>query len=235
MRVVLNCFLALLLLTSISSADIVSTRILDFRDDAEEELTGPNAGNVFRSSSDLEFGNQNGVEQMVGLRFIDLGIPQGAMINSASILMTATTTDVGTLHIPIFGELAPDTVEFGDLTPLSTRPLTAASVDWDVDPWFPGDAGLNTTTPNLAAIVQEIVNQTDWSSGNSMAFLFLNDPMDTSERIAVSFDADPNQAALLTIDFTPVPEPSTTTLISLAATLSLRRRRVKATPRSHSG
>jgi hypothetical protein len=36
-----------------------------------------------------------------------------------------------------------------------------------------------------------------------MAFIFQNDPMDTSERIAVSYDGDPAQAALLTIDFTP--------------------------------
>ncbi len=36
-----------------------------------------------------------------------------------------------------------------------------------------------------------------------MAFIFFNDPMDSSERIAVSFDGNPAEAALLTIDFTP--------------------------------
>lgn len=195
-----------LLSTSAVQAQVITARIMDFRDDAEEEVTGPNIGNIFRSSSDLEYGNQNGVEQLVGLRFIDLNIPQGATINSVTIQLTATSLDVGTLNIPIFGQLSPDTVDFADLTPISTRPLTTSSVDWNVDPWFPGDSGANTTTPDLSAIVQEIVNQSEWSSGNSMAFIFQNDPMDSSERIAVSFDGNPLEAALLTIDFTPAAD-----------------------------
>lgn len=186
-------------------AEVVSVQIIDFRDDAEEEITGPNAGNVFRSSSDLEFGNQNGVEQWVGLRFQNLAIPNGAIINSASIRLTATTTDVGTLVIPVVGELSPDTVDFSDLTPLTNRPLTTAQLLWNVDPWFPGDSGPNTTTPDLAAIVQEIVGQGGWSSGNSMVFLFMNDALDSSERIAVSFDGNPAMSAVLTIDYTPQP------------------------------
>ena len=208
------------------SADLVSTRVIDFRDDAEEEITGPNAGNVFRSSSDLEFGNQNGVEQWVGLRFQNLAIPMGSTINSATIQLTATTTDVGTLNIPIFGELSPDTVEFGDLTPLTTRPLTAAHVQWNVDPWFPGDSGPNTTPPDLSTIVKEIVDLNGWSSGNSMVFLFQNDALDSSERIAVSFDGNPSMSALFTVDFTPpsVPEPSTTWLVPLLMACNFRYR-----------
>ncbi len=212
MRIAFSCLVILLtlLMASFSHAQTISVRVSDFRDDAEEEVTGANIGNIFRSSSDLEYGNQNGVEQLVGLRFVDLNIPQGATINSVSIQLTSTNTDVGTLIIPVFGQLSADTLSFADETPISTRPLTSASVEWNVDPWFPGDSGANTTTPDLSAIVQEVVDQNDWSSGNSMAFIFFNDPMDSSERIAVSFDGNPAEAALLTIDFTP---PIQTTLL----------------------
>ncbi len=205
MRIYFSCLVILLVVftASFSQAQTISVRVSDFRDDAEEEVTGANIGNIFRSSSDLEYGNQNGIEQLVGLRFVDLNIPQGATINSVSIQLTATSTDVGTLIVPVFGQLSSDTVSFADEAPISTRPLTTASVDWNVDPWFPGDSGANTTTPDLSTIVQEIVDQNDWSSGNSMAFIFFNDPMDSSERIAVSFDGNPAEAALLTIDFTP--------------------------------
>ena len=198
-------FLLVGLLPTAGDADTFSTRIIDFRDDAEEDITGPTAGDVRRASSDLEIGNENLVEQWVGVRFQDVTIPAGSVINSATIQFTGTTTDVGILSVPILGELSPDPLEFGDLTPLTTRTLTMSSVAWTIDPWvLPNDVfGANTTTPDLAVVVQDIVDQNGWDSGNSMAFIFQNDPMDTSERIAVSYDGDPAQAALLTIDFTP--------------------------------
>ncbi len=191
-------------------ADMISTRIIDFRDDAEEEITGPNAGNVFRSSSDLEIGNQNGVEQWVGLRYQNIAIPNGSTINSVSVQFTSTALDVGSLVIPIVGQLSPDTVSFSDIDKLTTRPLTAAQILWTIPVWAPGDSGANTTTPDLAGIVQEIVNQGGWSSGNSMVFLFKNQPLETSERSAASFDRNPALSALLTVDFSPVniPEPT---------------------------
>jgi hypothetical protein len=225
------CYLAVILSAMLStslSADIINRTIIDFRDDAEEDITGPTAGDVRRSSSDLEIGNENGIEQWVGLRFQNVTIPAGSVINSATVRFTATTTDVGTLTIPILGELSLDPVEFGDTTPLTGRPLTSTSVDWNIDPWFPGDSGANTTTPELGAMVQEIVDQNGWASGNSMVFIFKNDPMDTSERIAYSFDGDPQQAAVLEIDFTtPVPEPggSIVILISWLGLNLLRRQR----------
>ncbi len=217
-------------MADLSTADIVSSRVIDFRDDAEEETTGPNTGNVFRTSLDLAYGNQNGIGQWVGLRFQSINIPRGATINSAEIIQTARlgNTDVGHLIIPIVGELSPDTIAFGDLTPLTTRPLTTAQVNWDVDPWFGGDSGANTTTPDISSIVQEIVNQNGWSTGHSMVFLFRNDPLDSSERLAVSFDNNPNQAALLTIDFTvqTVPEPSGSVVAFLTTMLFWARRRI---------
>ena len=197
------------LLPVASNAETFTARVIDFRDDAEEDITGPTAGDVRRSSSDLEIGNENLVEQFVGLRFQDVTIPAGSTINSATVQFTGTSTDVGRLTVPIQGQLSPDTVEFGDLTPISGRPFTNSSVAWEIDPWvLPNDVfGPNTTTPNLAAVVQEIVDQDLWEAGNSMVFVFQNQPMDTSERIATSFDSDPNAAPILVIDFTPPTDP----------------------------
>jgi hypothetical protein len=145
--------------------------------------------------------------------------------------LTATTTDVGTLTIPILGELSLDPVEFGDATPLTGRPVTLESADWNIDPWFPEDTGPNTTTLDLSPIVQEIIGQNGWASGNSMAFIFKNDPLDSSERIAYSFDGDPQKAAVLEIDFTPnaVPEPSSY-MFAWGLTLILGLRRKNRTP-----
>ena len=183
-------------------ADTLTVSIISFDDDAEEDITGPFAGDVRRTSSDLEIGNENGILQWVGLRFQNIAIPPGAVINSASIRFTANETDVGVLVLPILGEDSSNPEAFSDLTPLTGRPLTDAFTTWNIDPWFPGDSGVNTTTPNLAPIVQEIVDRADWTSGNPIVFLIQNDPLDTSERIAVSFVGNPHQAAELTVDFT---------------------------------
>ena len=202
--------LCISMLPPVSNADTFTAQIIDFRDDAEEDITGPTAGDVRRASSDLEIGNENLVEQFVGLRFQEVTIPAGSTINSATIQFTGTSTDVGILTVPIQGQLSPDTVEFGDLTPLTGRPLTTATVFWTIDPWvLPDDVfGPNTTTPNLAAVVQEIVDQDLWEAGNSIAFILQNDPMDTSERIAVSFDGNPVGSPMLVIDFTPPTTPA---------------------------
>ena len=199
----LMLLLALIAYSPCVNADEITVPIIAFDDDAEEDITGPMAGDVRRSSSDLEIGNENGIQQWVGLRFQGITIPADSAINSATITFTAAELDVGILIIPIFGERETDGEAFSDLTPLTGRTLTTNSVVWDIDPWFPGDNGSNTTTPDLSPVVQDIVNQSDWLSGGPMVFLIQNDPLDSSERLCVSFDGDPAQAPVLTIDFTP--------------------------------
>lgn len=211
MKFRLTCIIALALILAIQAstscrkaiAEEITVPIIAFDDDAEEDITGPDAGNVRRSSSDLEIGNENGILQWVGLRFQDIMIPADSTINSAAITFTGAETDVGVLIIPIVGEREIDGEAFSDLTPLTGRNLTNASVIWDIDPWFPNDNGPNTTTVDLSPIVQEIVNQSDWLPGGPMVFLIQNDPLDSSERLCVSFDGDPAQAAVLSVDFTP--------------------------------
>ena len=202
-QVLLTLLIAFPFLTESSRADVIDRQVIDFADDAEEDITGPDAGNVRRTSSDLEIGNENGILQWVGVRIQEVDVPAGSTINSAMLRFTGTETDVGSLIIPIFGELSIDPEPFADETPLTTRTLTSNSVIWDIDPWFPGDNGINTTTTDLTPILQEIIDQPGWSGGRSVVFLIQNDPLDTSERLAVSFDGNPAQAPVLTVDFTP--------------------------------
>lgn len=52
----------------------------------------------------------------------------------------------------------------------ATRPRgrTARSVEWSPGPWI---VGSKEATPNLALIIQELVNQNSWSAGNSIALV----------------------------------------------------------------
>lgn len=56
----------------------------------------------------------------------------------------------------------------------------------------------NPTTPDLKAIVQEIISRNDWASGNSMAFIVTG----SGKRVANSYDGVSSAAPLLKINYT---------------------------------
>lgn len=89
-------------------------------------------------------------------------------------------------------------------------------------------AGPDQLTPDVSSIVQELVDQPGWASGNAMAIVIepLNADFINANRTAIAFDGDPGAAPLLRIDFTPIPEPSALMLSSfglLMMTLLTRR------------
>jgi len=80
----------------------------------------------------------------------------------------------------VFGENVanPESYKDANLDPedhffnITTRPKTLESVVWDVPEWpNTGLAGPDQATPDIAVIVQAIVDRDDWASGNSMAFI----------------------------------------------------------------
>lgn len=147
-------------------------------DDAEE---GALNGAMALESSDLELGEydtwtQDGIEQgvqTIGLRFTDVTIPQGATILSATIQFTCDVGGDDPAEMTIYGENVADAVTYtNDAYNISTRSKTVSSAVWDIPEWVDeGDAGPAQQTPELAAIVQEIVSRGDWAAGNSMAFI----------------------------------------------------------------
>ena len=75
---------------------------------------------------------------------------------------------------------------------IRTRPVTAAFLDWSVNPWFTDESyTANTTSPDFAAVIQEIVDQAGWASGNAVA-LRIDDQsasdINDERRAAKSFD-----------------------------------------------
>jgi hypothetical protein len=177
------------------NAATVSRTIIAGSDDAEESLE---TGDTDLTSSDLELAVDGPPEprQWVGMRFTDITIPRNATISSATIQFTQDQSDSDTepdTDVRIFGEKSPDSATF-DAVPfnITSRPMTTASVLWDDIPvWtVPGQSGPDQRTPNLASIIQEIVNQPTWASGNALAILIAPDPIDdnTMERTASSFE-----------------------------------------------
>ena len=166
------------LFTVFTSSTLIVQIPPDSYDDAEE---GQSNGAMALESSDLELGEydtwtQGGIEQgvqTIGLRFNSITIPQGTTILSASIQFTCDAVGADPAQMTIYGENTADAVTYtNDPYNISNRSKTVERSVWDIPEWVAeGDAGLAEQTPELAALVQAIVNRADWVSGNSMAFI----------------------------------------------------------------
>lgn len=116
-------------------------------------------------------------ELHMGLRFIDVTIPQGATIDSAFIILHAHegkgAGDVAILNIAC--EATDDAVtfdetNFNDNYLLTDRPATSATVNWTVaEEWIIWES---YRTVDLSTIIQEVIDRPGWTSGNAIAFIF---------------------------------------------------------------
>jgi hypothetical protein len=172
----------------------LDVRVSGTTDDAEES----SSGNVSLGSSDLELVN-SGSDQTVGMRFNGVTIPQGATITNATIQFQTDEVTTEATSLTIEGEAADHAATFASTNGnISTRNRTANSVAWSPAPWTTvGQAGPDQETPNIASVVQEIVNRSGWSSGNSVAIIVTG----TGKRTAEAFDGIPSGAPLLHVDY----------------------------------
>ncbi len=172
----------------------VDVRVTSSSDDAEELMF---TNNVDLTSSDLELVEDLGFTQMVGMRFTNITVPNGASITSAWIQFKTDETQSGGISLSIRGEASDDALTFFDANSnISSRALTTASITWSPGPWNSvGEEGPKQQTPDLSSIIQEIVNRPGWASGNSLVIIISG----SGERIAESFDGDAAGAPLLHI------------------------------------
>ena len=179
-----------------SGNPVAEIRVGASSDDAEQRANGT----VFFTSIDLEMVFDLGGNQTVGLRFPGIGVPQGATIVDAYVQFQVDEVNSGATALTIRGQDADNAVTFTTVSnSIASRPTTGASVGWSPPAWTSvGAAGADQRTPNLAAVIQEIVNRGGWSSGNALALIITG----TGERTAESFDGSPGGAPLLHVEYT---------------------------------
>jgi uncharacterized repeat protein (TIGR02543 family) len=191
-----------------------SAAIASSSDDAEEFVNDPAvigfpAGTTYTTSSDLELsydtGSGTGSNQVIGLRFTGVTVPAGATITEAYIQFTARETDSTNTTLTIFAQdhANPDTFVAAQANNnISDRARTAASVTWTPAAWSAGASGAAERTPNLAELVQAVVDLGDWAEGNAIAFIITGPDTTTNQRTADSFDEAATSAPVLTIRYT---------------------------------
>jgi hypothetical protein len=173
---------------------VIDVRVVASSDDAEERADR----SMYRTSSDLEMVYDGG-DQTVGMRFTGVAILRGASITNAHVQFQVDETPSATTSLTIQGQATDNAVTFGTSDgDISSRDRTGAAVSWAPPPWSNrGAAGADQRTPNLASIIQEIVNRGGWASGNALVIIITG----TGERVAEAYDGESNAAPLLHVDF----------------------------------
>jgi PKD repeat protein/peptidoglycan/xylan/chitin deacetylase (PgdA/CDA1 family) len=173
----------------------VEVRVATGADDAEER----SSGSMSLNSSDLELVYDGGGNQTVGIRFNGVNIPAGASILRADVQFQVDETSSGATSLVIRGEDADNAGPFLNSTGnISSRPFTAASVSWVPLPWtVVGEAGPAQQTPDISLIIQEIVDRSGWSNGNSLVIVITG----TGERVAESYNGNSGAAPLLHVEY----------------------------------
>ena len=80
---------------------------------------------------------------------------------------------------------------------------TAARVDWDPAAW---SSGAWYESPELKAVIQEIVNRPGWASGHALVLLLADDGSAANvSRLIYAYDSAPANGAELRIEYTTGP------------------------------
>lgn len=202
------CMLLLSCLAVESKAQInvtLTRTVATGNDDAEQRVS---TGAIDLTSSDLEIMTDGANNQLIGIRFTNLTLPQGITIDSAFIQFAnkGDKTPVNG-NATIRGELSLNASTYvTTVNNISSRSTTSASVSWpgSTDTTWSNTAsvlnfqGRAQRTPDLKSLIQEIVNQGSWTSGNALAFV-LNG---TGVRNANSYNGSASFAPRLTVYYT---------------------------------
>ena len=150
-------------------------------DDAEQDNDGIDA--LF--DDDLDAGWEGAPDDQnvlsTGLRFRNIFIPRGAVIDSAFIILVShegkSAEDVA--RITIAGEAADNALTFTEDALITSRPRTAATLLWEVaEAW---ELWGVYRTPDLKAIIQEIIDRSGWSAGNALTLFLLGEDQGLSD------------------------------------------------------
>ena len=111
--------------------------------------------------------------------FRDVNIPQGATILSANLTLACSSPQKGDIcNTKIVAEATDNATPItGDYKQgwddYENRPKTVASVPWhNLPPWRERE---RHTSPDISSVIQEIVNQPGWTSGNSIQIFWMDD------------------------------------------------------------
>ena len=169
-------------------------------DDGRER---PGDGNMNLTATQIDVG-QN---KLAGLRFTGLAIPQGATITSAKLRLFVKERATRTISITYSAEDEDDSPVFTTTDfDFANRTKTSATLDDTPANWT--DEAYNDS-PDIMAIIQEVVDRTGWTSGNALSIFIADDGSGDFRGFASFENTTPSSVPQFVVTFL-VPAPTTT-------------------------
>lgn len=108
-----------------------------------------------------------------GIRFEGIQLEQGMVIDSAFVQFSCDGPNLLIHLVTIFGEANSFAETFDNNSwSISSRDKTSVQVDWQMQGSCDDqDRNALLRTPNVSPIIEEIINRSDWLSGNPLAFI----------------------------------------------------------------
>ena len=139
--------------------------------------------------------------RMGGLRFQNVGIPQGATVTSARIDFAPASGNSDPVTFAVRAARVDDASVFTTSTDMSGSTKTVAVSNWAAPAWVNTNPPVHVEGPNVTSLVQEVVNRSGWCGNNAMAF-YLEPISGSGSRTAHSIDGAPGLQPTLTITYT---------------------------------
>lgn len=186
--------------TSYSSGNgSISVAVSSNNDDAQEKSNGK----MYLTSNYQKLNNRT-----VAFRFQNVQIPQGTTISSASITVNSYNAQSNNSTVTIYGEDIDDSPAMTNSDDdITDRTKTTAKEDWDCNNW---GYDVDYTTPDISDIIQEIVNRSNWVSGNDITIIIEPKSGSNNKKITAR-DYSSSNAPVLDVSFSSGSGSSTTT------------------------
>lgn len=167
-------------------------------DDADQRGDGSNFSSI-NATLDVNATTNPDTRFHVGLRFQNITIPPGSIINSATLTVNVSGSDDPLLTVRC--EDADNPSNFSTNPSVINRTQTTAGVSWNAE-----NIGVGLKSPSsIAAPIQEVIDRVGWASGNAIVVLLLaGNALSSLLNISSIEDGTP---ATLSINYTPTSFP----------------------------
>ncbi len=174
-------------------------QIVSGNDDAEELVSGL----MNMSSGDLDLMNDNGeLHNTIGLRYSSVDIPKGALVTYAYLQFTADESNSQSTSLRLDAALIPNAGPISNAAySLSSQPRSNVYIAWNNVPSW--SAGSVYESVDISYVIQELVNQSGWQSGNAALLLIEG----SGTRTADSYEGGAGVAPKLFVEYLATDEP----------------------------
>lgn len=146
----------------------IDLQITDGAHDAQETAAGTSFSHIAVTLKH-EASTSSSSRWNAGVYFPSVSVPSGAVIEENTYLSVVfPVSQRDSPDCDLKGELAANPSDFSVTTDVTSRTRTSATVNWSGTNL--GSSPTFVNSPSIQTIVQEIVDQGGWASGNNMVF-----------------------------------------------------------------